>query len=226
MNLAPLAQGLRDIGARSLAGAPVDPDTRQARDWLEEELAKPQYTARPGLLERLQDWLLELLSRTGGAGLPTWVIPVVLAVVLATIGLVLWRVLRRDRILRAGDASAGVLDGVTASAAELRARATQALAAGDADAALVDRYRAIVAAAVERVILPDVPGQTAREAARALALPFPSEELALGGIAQEFDAVRYGHRSTTLEAARAAQALDERITATRPQLLAGQGMPW
>ncbi len=42
MTLAPIAQGLRDIGARSLAGAPVDPDTRQARDWLEEELAKPQ----------------------------------------------------------------------------------------------------------------------------------------------------------------------------------------
>lgn len=202
----------------------VDPDTEQARTWLREELAKPTYT-KPGLWERFQEWLMDLLSRMSGSGaVPGWVVPVVVLVVLAALGLVLWRVLRREPVRTAERTSGAVLDGVTSTPAELRASARAALTRGDADAALLDAYRAIVSGSVERTILDDRPGRTAHEAARELTSAFPGSGAGLASAADDFDAVRYGHLHTTSERATAVIELDDQLRSATPQLAGA--LPW
>ena len=78
---------------------PVDPDRDQARTWLEEELARPGYTTERSLVSRVLEWigdrfdeLLDWLDSLGQgvAGVPSWVLPVLLVVV-AVVVLVLVR---------------------------------------------------------------------------------------------------------------------------------------
>ena len=47
---------------------PLDPTSPQARQWLEDELRKGIYHEQKGLLERIWDWLMSLLSGTGSGG--------------------------------------------------------------------------------------------------------------------------------------------------------------
>ena len=51
---------------------PLDPTSPEARTWLENELSKGIYRDDRSLLERLQNWLMELLSSTGSGSLPAW----------------------------------------------------------------------------------------------------------------------------------------------------------
>lgn len=196
--------------------APLDPSSDEARRWLEEELTSPRYRAQPSLLERLREFLEDLLNSSPTGGLPSFVVPIAVGLVLAVVGLVLWRVLRRE-VGRTGDgAGAGVLDVPDVPAARLRASARAALARGDWDAAVLDGVRAVAKAAVERVVLDDAPGRTAHEVALALTTPFPGEDAALLAAADAFDAVRYGHRRAAEDTARAVLALDDRLAAARP----------
>ncbi|MGL5867418.1 MAG: DUF4129 domain-containing protein [Dermatophilaceae bacterium] len=200
------------------ADPPLDPTSPEARQWLEDELRKSVYQEQPGLLDRLQDWIEQLLSSTaGGPGLPAWTVVVVVLLVLAVVALVLARTLRRDRRMT-GQATPGVFDGPVRSAAEYRDDARRALAAGDADTAVVEGYRAVARAAVERTILDDLPGRTAHEVAVALARAFPSSGPGLAGAADVFDAVRYGRRSATRTQAESVLALDAEISRTAPVL--------
>ncbi|MGL5853258.1 MAG: DUF4129 domain-containing protein, partial [Phycicoccus sp.] len=179
------------------ADPPLDPTSPEAREWLEEELRKSVYQEQPGLLDRLEDWVLELLTGAGGGpGLPAWTVVIVVVLVLAVVVLIVLRTLRRDRRMT-GVATSGVLDGPVRSAAEHRDDARRALAAGDAGTAVVEGYRAIARAAVERAVLDDLPGRTAHEVAVALAPAFPSHAAGLAGAADVFDAVRYGRRPAT-----------------------------
>lgn len=206
----------------------LDPSTEEARRLLEQELAKGKYAgSQPGLLERFWTWFLGLFHGAGsGVGAPAWLVPVVLLIVFALIGLILWRVLRREPAQTTTTAVGAVLDGVSASAAELRQSAITALAAGDADTAVLDGYRTIVVAAIERTLLDDQPGRTAHEAARDLGPVFPGESSALSEGADVFDAVRYGGRAATPEQARAIIDLDDRLRSTRPNLAEALATPW
>ncbi len=196
--------------------APLDPSSDEARRWLEEELTSPQYTAQPSLLERLREFIDDLLNSSPAGGLPSFVVPIAVGLVLAVIGLVLWRVLRREVGRTGGGVGAGVLDVPDVPAAQLRASAQSALARGDWDAAVLDGVRAVAKGAVERVVLDDAPGRTAHEVALALTTPFPGEDGPLLAAADAFDAVRYGHRRAGEETARAVLALDGRLAAARP----------
>ncbi len=197
---------------------PLDPTSEQARSWLERELSQGKYHASPSLFQRFLDWLDSLFRRAGsGPGLPSWLVPVVVLVVVAVIALILWRVLRREPAA-ADDGWGAVLEDETLSAAEVRERARGHAAAGRPEAAVLDAYRAIVLSATERTLLDDLPGRTAREAAVALGPVFPGERDALLEAGRLFDDVRYGGGRATADDARRVLALDERLQATRPIL--------
>ncbi len=195
--------------------APLDPSSEEARRWLREELSSPQYHAQPSLLERLRELIDRLFSASPDGGLPAVVVPIAIGLVLAVLGLVLWRVLRRE-VGRAGGGEDRLLDVPDVPAATLRDRARAAIARGDWDSAVLDGVRTVARAAVERVVLDDAPGRTAHEVALALTVPFPAEHAGLLAAADSFDAVRYGHRSATEDQARAVLALDERLASARP----------
>ena len=59
---------------------PLDPTSPEARTWLEDELSKAIYLDDRSLLERLRDWLSDLLSSTGSGSLPAWLIAVAIGI--------------------------------------------------------------------------------------------------------------------------------------------------
>ncbi|MFQ6171937.1 DUF4129 domain-containing protein [Oryzobacter sp. R7] len=205
------------------AAPPLDPTSPEARQWLEDELRKGMYHEQPSLLERLWTWLVELLGSTGSASLlPSWTIWLVAALGIAVVAFVLARTLRAERRMT-GARREGVLDGPVRSAAEHRALAREALAAGDHDTAVLEAYRAIARAAVERTVLDDLPGRTAHEVAVQLGPVFPAEAARLAAAADAFDAVRYGRRPATAGSAREVVALDEALVVLRPVLPGAPG---
>ena len=196
---------------------PLDPTSPEARDWLEDELSKGIYRDDRGPLERLIDWINELLSRTGSGSLPAWMIVLAVVVALAVLALVVARSVQAERRMT-GSRPDGVLDGPARSAAEHRAAAGRALAAGDHDTAVVESYRAITRSAIERTLLDDLPGRTAHEVSVALGPVFPASAARLAAAADTFDAVLYGRRAAAAEAAQEVAALDSTLAATRPVL--------
>ncbi|WP_392544745.1 DUF4129 domain-containing protein [Oryzobacter telluris] len=200
------------------ADPPLDPTSPEARQWLEDELRRGIYHEQKGLLARLWEWLGDILGRTvTGAGLPAWTIWVAIIVGVLVVGLVLARSLRSERRMT-GRSRGGVLDGPVRTAAEHRADARAALAAGDHDTAVLEGYRAIARAAVERTLLDDLPGRTAHEVSVQLVPVFPAHGGPLATAADTFDAVRYGRRTASADAARAVVDLDETLSTTRPVL--------
>ena len=203
---------------------PLDPSSPEARTLLEEELRKALYQESEGLLERLWTWLERNLSGSDPTGgLPAWTVWVAAGLGLALVAAVLLRSLRAERRM-GGATHEGVLGGPVRSAAEHRAAAASALAAGDEDTAVLEAYRALTRSAVERTLLDDLPGRTAHEVAVALSWVFPGDAGRLAAAADTFDAVRYGRRSAPLGAARALVTLDTDLAATRP-VLADPGTP-
>ena len=197
---------------------PLDPTSAQAREWLEAELRKGIYREQPGLLERLAAWVAELLGSTvTGAAFPAWTVGLAVALGLAVVALVVARSVRAERRMTRPPRE-GVLDGPTRTAEEHRAAARAALAAGDADTAVVEGYRALARSAVERTLLDDLPGRTAHEVAVALVPVFPASAGALASAADAFDAVRYGRRPASPETARAVVELEGVVARTRPVL--------
>ncbi len=201
-----------------LAVPPLDPTSPAARQLLEDELRRAMYHEQKGLLERLWDWLREVLGAApGGGALPPWSIWVAVLVGLLVVGLVLARSLRAERTMTRGTRG-GVLDGLTRTAAAHRADARAALTAGDHETAVLEGYRAIARAAVERTLLDDLPGRTAHEVALQLGPVFPARSGRLASAADTFDAVRYGRLRASEPAARAVVDLDDELVTTRPIL--------
>lgn len=196
---------------------PLDPTSPEARDWLEDELGKGIYRDDRSPLERLIDWINELLSQTGSGSLPAWMIVLAIVVALAVLALVVARSVRAERRMTGGRPD-GVLDGPARSAAEHRAAAGRALAAGDHDTAVLESYRAITRSAIERTLLDDLPGRTAHEVSVALGPVFPASAGRLAAAADTFDMVLYGRRAAPSEAAQEIAALDASLAATRPVL--------
>lgn len=200
------------------ATVPVTPDAPTARRWLEDELTAGVYHQGPSLVDRILTWVLDLLSRLTGAGadVSPVLLVVIVAAVAAVVGLAVWiagPVRLRARRLAAGAVLAGD-DGRTA--AEMRAAATSAAAAGDLTTAVVERFRALVRGAEERVVLDELPGRTADEAALALAGAFPAATDRVRTAARLFDDTLYGERTPQPAAYAALAALDDELLAARP----------
>jgi hypothetical protein len=200
---------------------PVDPSAEEARDWLRRELAKAEYADDRSLLQRILDWLSELVTdllARGTGGLPGWVLPLALVVTAALVALVLLVKVRREPGAAGATRRGGVFDEPHLDADAYRVRARGAYGAGDIDAAAADWFRAIAAAAAERAVIDDNPGRTAHEVSVALAAVLPDEASSLRRAADHFDAIRYGDAHVDEAVARFIADLDGRLAVARPFL--------
>ncbi|MBN0040998.1 DUF4129 domain-containing protein [Cellulosimicrobium cellulans] len=206
---------------RSLAAdVPVQPGADEARRWLVEELARPEYRTEPSLLQRFVDWVLGLFdgAPTLDLGGPLTAVLVVVVVLLVA-GIAYW-VAGPVRLSRRAAASAVVLDDDVRTAAEMRAAADAAASRADWATAALERFRAVVRSLEERAVLDARPGRTAWEAAEAAGERVPDVADGLERGAHLFDDVAYGKAAVGPEADAFLRALDERTLATRPVLRA------
>jgi hypothetical protein len=199
------------------ADVPIDLTGEQARRLAERELADPAYRqAEPGLLQQAIAWLVEQVERivaeAGAAAPGGWlgILGLVAAVILA----VLFARWRLGPVRGAAEVTFAVDPSVPASA--YRARAHTLAAAGDWDAALRTRMRAIVRGGQERGLIDAQPGWTADEVARALGARLPPAAPALAGAAQTFDEVAYGGRPASEAAYRVVAAADDAAALVQP----------
>jgi len=200
-------------------GVPVDPDAAEAQRWAEDELAKPIYSDRPGLLERLGEWLLSLFDGIGRIGVvtPPAVVPVL--VVLAFVGvlaaaLVLGGRVRRSRVVEPQGSHELFEDERTS--ADLAAAADAAARRGEWATAVLERFRALIRRLDERAVLEDRAGLTAHEAATLAAAALPAEADGLRWAGRLFDDVRYGHVRPGEAEDAALRDLAARVAGARP----------
>lgn len=192
---------------------PLTPDAEEARRWAERELADPVYDDSPSFVERVTDWLTDVLeSLTSLDGVTSRSLASVV-VVLAVAAVVALAVLLGGRVRRrraAARPSAALFDDARTSAA-LHASADAAAARGDLAAAVLDRYRAIVRSLDERGLLEERAGLTAHEAAELAATALPAHAEGLRRAGELFDAVAYGHAAATTEQDAALRTLAETL---------------
>lgn len=191
------------------------PDPGAARDLLARELSKPEY--QPDLVERIQEWINELLSRLfnsapSGSGVMQVLLALMAVVALAVIAWALSRV-RRDQ---ASPVDPDVFDGVRRSSIDHRALAGSAYSDGDYDTALIESVRALTAGLIERGLLSEVPGLTSHETKAAADAHFAEHRAALHNTVTAFDEVRYGGIEATKSRARAAIDLEVQISGATP----------
>jgi len=195
---------------------PLDPSGDDARRELIRELVRPEYH-RDDVVDRLLRWLDRLIANTvdaasGSSGLAGAAAVVVALLIAAAIVFLVGRT-RRTASGRAVGTPALTDEAITAD--ELRARAERALAAGDAESALVDAFRACAVRQVERGRVEDLPQATAHELAAALVAVFPEHRAAVLRGADLFDGVLYGERPATPDQAGALLALDDALAGVR-----------
>ncbi len=143
----------------------------------------------------------------------TWLAGLIIAVAL---GVAITLLVTRARASgRQSKEAAAVLTDDKVTAAELRARAEAALAAGRHETALVEGFRALAVRQVERGRLDDTPGTTAAEVARALGGEFPGHEPRVSRSAGLFDGVMYGERAASRDQAAAVLELDDELRRAR-----------
>ncbi|HKA68387.1 MAG TPA: DUF4129 domain-containing protein [Actinomycetes bacterium] len=208
--------------ALSLVGAigadvPVDIGRDDARRDALRELAKPIYQeAKPSLAVRAMRWLLErafkLFELAGSApggpfGLLLLAIVVLVVVLVIRFGV--------GPFARTAAAESVVFADVARTAANHRAAAEAAAAAGDWATAVRERFRAVIRQLEEDGRLDRRPGRTADEAAAegGRALPGHAAELRAG--ARIFDEVVYGEHPASAAQDQRLRGLDDAIRAAR-----------
>ena len=209
------ASALARLAAR-LGDPPLDPSPDEARSRLRRELLAPDYHDL-NLLQRIITWLSRQI--TGGVQgareappLQTLAVMLVVVLLLGSLAVLLSRM---RRTARAEKDEQPVLTGEDVTAAQLRARAAQALGEGRHEDAVVDGFRALALRQVERGRLDEAPGATAHEVALALAAQYPHQRPRVDGSARLFDSVLYGDRPATAEQATEVLALDDELAGVR-----------
>ena len=205
---------------------PLDVPVRIGRDEAQrraaEELAKAKYGGTPPWVDSLADrfdriiqWLVDLivraiLGRDGGGGI-SWGFIIATVILLAAIGLVVWRVglprwqrRRRDAVVD--------LD-PSRPAADYRRLADEHAQRGDWAAAVRDRFRGVVRELEVRTVLDVRPARTAWEAAYSAARVLPASRDWLQQGAESFNAVVYGDRPADQAAYQQMVLVDEQVVA-------------
>jgi hypothetical protein len=212
------------LGLSLLPGdVPVDPNADQARQWIIDEMAKPEYVAaQPTWFDRASaafwDWL-QSLKIGGGSALqgPILVLTVLVIVAAVVAAFVIFGPARRGRRSAASGALFGQDD--HRDAAAIRRSAEDAASRGDWAVAIEESFRSIARGLAERTILTVSPGTTAQHfAARAGAL-LPEFSGRLADAASEFDDVRYRDREGTEPAYRTMADLERDLRAAKPALI-------
>ncbi|USX55895.1 DUF4129 domain-containing protein [Lentzea sp. HUAS12] len=196
----------------AVSDVPVDLGRDEAREAAVRELSDPAYVSDdPNPLERAIDWVLtrlgELFAGAGGMSGIT-AVTVVVAVVVLIVIIFRLRVGRTGRALRSGDKVFGT---TVMTAAEHRAAAEKAAAAGDFAEAVRERFRAVVRELEHRGVLDARAGRTVDEVAfeAGRALPVLADDLR--GAAVQFDDVWYGGRPATAEGYRQLVSVDGKV---------------
>jgi hypothetical protein len=174
-------------------------DPQQVREVVREVLSRPEF--RPpqrSLTERLFDWVLELIGRLlaalGGSGAGGIVGLILLALVLAGVGVLAARFSRG--LTPSPEVAAAVPGGRRRSAAEWRAEAEAHERAGAWREAVRSRYRALVADLAARGLVEEVPGRTAGEYRRQVGRALPEAAPDFAGATELFEVAWYGRSST------------------------------
>jgi hypothetical protein len=212
---APVAAAAGSVAAVR-TDVPVRPGREQARSWALEELAKRDYAgARPGLVQRAVTWALDHLGtvRDVGPGVAVTLLALVVAAIVALVGYGLYRTGGVGRTARR--ATAPGLDDPTATAAEHRAAADRYAAAGEFDAAVLHRFRAIARTLEDEAILAPQVGRTADEVAYEAGYRLPALAADLGSAARTFDDVHYGDRHVDATADQRMRRLDDAVRHAR-----------
>lgn len=209
----------------SLGTVPVVPDADTARRWAREELADPAYHQGKSLLDRILDWILDLVGRLFGGGQAAAIDPRAIGIailgVIVVVGLVALWVAGPVRRSRRSAKERIVFDGDDVrTAAEMRIASAAAAGRGDWHTAVLDRFRAIVRGLEERALLDERAGRTAHEVAvdAAAVLPQLSEELTAASAL--FDEVCYGDAEGSEAGYGSLSSLDDAIVAARPRTAA------
>ncbi|WP_400993940.1 DUF4129 domain-containing protein [Agromyces sp. GXQ0307] len=215
------------MGLTALArlAPPLDPDAPEARRWLVEELAKPEYrAAEPTLFDlaaqAVRDWIASLFGGATGLPVPALALIAVLVVVgLVGLGLLVFGL---PRLRRRSSGSVPLFDdGDLRDTATLRRAADRAAASGDWALAIEERFRALVRGLVERELVRVHPGTTAHGMARAASEPFPAHVAALERAAGAFDGVRYLGRAGDARTHAEVAALVAELETARPAAATG-----
>lgn len=185
-----------------LLDAPLAPDPAAARAAAAAELSKPPYRAQePSLLQRGAEWvwdkITDLFDRASGPGPGTgWAVGILVSLLVLAVVVAWMRLGPREARL---GTDADLFTDTERTAAEHDAVADAALAAGDVETAVLERFRAMVRGCEERGLLVPRPGRTADEAAGELAGQFPDAADAVRAAATAFGEVRYGGRTASSE---------------------------
>lgn len=201
----------------------LDPTREQARRWATEELAKGEYArARPGPVQRALTWLWDqirdLLSQLPAVSGSGWALAAVAVIVVLVIGYAIWRSGGIGPVRPTAGRGGIFGDEAELTSAEHRAAADRAVAQGDWETAVVERFRAIVRQLEERTLLAPRPGRTAGEVASEIRTTLPDLADQVSLASDIFGAVRYGGRAATRESALQVQSVDEALGAARPVL--------
>jgi hypothetical protein len=208
------------------ADLPVVPDRDTAREWLAGELQRPEYAERESLLQRLINWVLDWLENVDwpGTSMSGPQLGILVAVIVVAVLVVAWLIAGPVRLGRDRPGSVEVLAADDArTAAQMRAAADTAAAAGDWRTAAAERFRAVVRSLEERVVIEPRPGRTAQEAAADAGARLVAQAAGLRSGADLFDGVEYGDRVATAADDAALRALDAEVGAARPAAPAGVG---
>jgi len=205
---------------------PLDVPVRIGRDEAQrraaEELAKAKYGGTPPWVDSLADrfdriiqWVVDLIvraivGRDAGGGI-SWGFIIATVILLAAIGLVVWRVGLPRWQRRRRDAAVD-LD-PSRPAADYRRLADEHAQRGDWAAAVRDRFRGVVRELEVRTILDVRPARTAWEAAYSAARVLPASRDWLQQGAESFNAVVYGDRPADQAAYQQMVLVDEQVVA-------------
>ncbi len=216
------------VAATLLPRAPLDPGADEARRQLRRELLDPAYRDRD-VVGRVLDWVGRQVDRLTGtaASAPPLVTLASMILLVGLVAGVAWLV-SRARWSRAREGDRAVLAaGEVVRADDLADRARRALGDGDARTALVEGFRAVAVRGVERGVLADLPGATAREVSAALAAALPERSADARAAAEAFDAALYGARDPDAPLAERVLALDRwlREAGSVPRPAAGTASP-
>ena len=192
-------------------------DGREVGEQIDRILVRPEFREPPEpLLNRILGWVGEQISRVIGAltggGRGSLIAWAVLIAAAAALAFVLYRAAASSRLdRRARPPRHG--DQVGRPSEDWRAEAAAHEARGEWREALRCRYRALVADLAARGLVDEVPGRTAGEYRREVAVNLPGASDAFGGATQLFELAWYGHRPTDVDEIDHFRALSDHVLA-------------
>jgi len=207
---------------------PVVPDAETARRWAREELADPAYHQGQSLLDRILEWIQNLIAQIFGQGQAAAIDPrlvgiALLAVIVVVALIALW-IAGPVRRSRRSAAERLVFDTEDArTAAQMRTASEAAARAGDWHAAVLERFRGLVRGLEERALLEERAGRTAHEVAVDAGGVLPALREDLAAASALFDEVCYGDAEGSEAAYLSLTTLDEAVQASRPRAPAEAG---